>query len=318
MLDTLGDDLLEFKDIEYAYAIAKYRHITKAAESLYITQPTLSTYIKHMESRLGVTLFKREGNKIELTYEGELFIENGLKILQQRDDLLNKLNDSIESERGRLKLSIPTLRGSYLIPAILPLFHEKFPNVDIILSEGALSDLEKNVKTGVSDLAIFNKPFGKLSLQYETIHQEEMLLVMHRDHPLAKMGINLEGLRYPWMDIKLCKDESFIVQFPNQHTGQVERHIFEQAGMKPPIVLETRNLEASVRLASIGYGLAFISESHIRHISFPKDPLFFSIGKPITVMDVIAAYTDRESLSKHAREFIKISRECLKQEGADL
>jgi DNA-binding transcriptional LysR family regulator len=304
---------LEFKDIEYAYAISKYRHITKAAESLYITQPTLSTYIKNMENRLGVVLFKREGNKIDLTYEGEMFIENGLKILQQRDDLLNKLNESIDSERGRLKLSIPTLRASYLIPTLLPLFHKKYPNVDIIISEGSINDLENNVKNGISDLAIFNKPLRRMSLQHETIHQEEMLLVMQKDHPLAKMGIAVEGLRYPWMDIKLCRDEPFIVQFPNQHTGEVERHIFEQANMKPPIVLETRNLEASVRLASTGYGLAFISETHIRHITFPKEPMFFSVGNPTTVMDVIAAYADRESLSKYALEFIDISKECLSQ-----
>jgi DNA-binding transcriptional LysR family regulator len=305
---------LEFKDIEYTFAIAKYRHITKAAESLYITQPTLSTYIKNMENRLGVILFKREGNKIDLTFEGEIFIENGLKILHQRDDLLNKLSESIDSERGRLKLSIPILRGSYLIPAILPLFHEKFPNVDIVLSEGSITDLENNVKNGVSDLAIFNKPLRRLSLQHEIIHQEEMLLVMHKDHPLANKGVSMEGLRYPWMDIKFCKDEPFIVQFPNQHTGEVERHIFEQSNMKPPIVLETRNLEASVRLASIGYGLAFISESHIRHISFPKTPLFFSVGQPTTIMDVVAAYADKESLSKYAREFIEISKECLSEE----
>lgn len=303
--------LLEFKDIEYALAISKYRHITKAAESLYITQPTLSTYIKNMEKRLDIALFKREGNKIDLTYEGEIFIENGMKILQQRDDLLNKLNESIHSEKGRLKLSIPILRGSYLIPAILPIFHKKYPNVEIILSEATSSEVEKNVKNGVSDLVIFNKPFRKLSLQYETIHKEELLLIMNKNHPLANMGITCEGLQYPWIDIKLCKDEPFIIQFPNQHTGEVERHIFKQAGINPKIALETKNIEASVRLASLGYGLTFVSESHIKHITLPQGTLFFSVGNPTTTMEVVAAYVDKHALSKYAREFIKISKECL-------
>ncbi|MCM0650938.1 LysR family transcriptional regulator [Clostridium swellfunianum] len=302
---------MEFKDIEYALAISKYRHITKAAESLYITQPTLSTYIKNMEKRLDIALFKREGNKIDLTYEGEIFIENGMKILQQRDDLLNKLNESIHSEKGRLKLSIPILRGSYLIPAILPIFHKKYPNVEIILSEATSSEVEKNVKNGVSDLVIFNKPFRKLSLQYETIHKEELLLIMNKNHPLANMGITCEGLQYPWIDIKLCKDEPFIIQFPNQHTGEVERHIFKQAGINPKIALETKNIEASVRLASLGYGLTFVSESHIKHITLPQGTLFFSVGNPTTTMEVVAAYVDKHALSKYAREFIKISKECL-------
>jgi DNA-binding transcriptional LysR family regulator len=304
---------MEFKDIEYAFAIAKYRHVTKAAESLYITQPTLSTYIKNMEKRLGVVLFKREGNKLELTYEGELFIENGLKILQQRDELLNKLSESVDSERGRLKLSIPLVRGSYLIPLILPMFHKKFPNVDIILSEVNSLEIEQNLNSGISDLAIFNKPFRKLSVQYETIHKEEMLMLMHKDNPLAKAGQKFEGLRYPWMDIKLCKNEPFIIHFPNQHTGQIERHLFKQANINPKIILETKNFEASTRLASLNYGLTFISEGHVKYISCPQKPLFFSVGDPTTIMDVIAAYSHRESLSKYAREFIEISKECLAQ-----
>ncbi|MFT8349450.1 LysR family transcriptional regulator [Clostridium saccharoperbutylacetonicum] len=302
---------MEFKDIEYTYAISKYHNITKAAEFLYITQPTLSTYIKNMEKRLGFNLFKREGNKIDLTYEGEVFIQEGLKILKQRNELLDKLNDSINSERGKLKISIPILRGSYLIPAILPLFHENYPNVNIILSEGSSTQVEKNVMDGISDLVIFNKPSRKLSLEHEVIYQEEMLLVMHKDHPLAKKAIKINGLQYPWIDIRLCKDEPFIIQFPYQHTGQIERHIFNQANISPPIRLETRNLEASIRLASSGYGLTFISESHIKHIFCPQNPVFFSVGNPVTVMDVIAAYPNRESLSKHAREFIKISKKCL-------
>lgn len=113
---------MEFKDIEYSIAIAKYHSITKAADSLYITQPTLSTYIKNMEKRLGIEFFKRDGNKFTLSYEGELFIEAGKKILAERDNLMNKLLDSISSERGRLKIAIPLLRGSYLIPLILPNF----------------------------------------------------------------------------------------------------------------------------------------------------------------------------------------------------
>lgn len=303
---------LEFKDIEYAYAISKYKNITKAAESLYITQPTLSIYIKNMEKRLEIKLFMRDGNKIDLTYEGETFVENGIKILQQRDNLLNKLSESVASKKGRLKLSIPILRGSYLIPLILPVFHKKYPNVDIILSESNSLEIEENVRTGISDIVIFNKPFRKLSLEYEVIKQEELLLVMNRNHPLAKKGKKIKGLRYPWMDINLCKDEPFIIQYPYQHTGQMERHLFKQADINPQIILETKNLEASIRLASLNYGLTFISETHIKYIRCDENPMFFSVGNPTTNMDVIAAYNNRKSLSKYAKEFIEISKKCLK------
>lgn len=307
---------LEFKDIEYVLAISKYHNITKAAESLYVTQPNLSTYIKNMEKRLGITLFKREGNKIDLTFEGEMFLESGITMLQQRDTLMNKLNESVDSERGRLKLSVPLLRGSYLIPLIIPAFQKKYPNVHIILSEGDSTESEKDVKNGVSDLAIFNKPFRKLDLDHEVIYQEEMLLVMHKDHPLSKKAKNIKSSKYPWIDIGLCKNESFIMHSPSQHTGKVERHIFEQADINPNIILETKNFEASVRLVSLNYGLTFICESHIKYISSENNLMFCSVGNPTINMDFIAAYVNKDYLSKYAKDFIKISKECFEQENS--
>jgi len=303
---------MEFKDIEYSIAIAKYHSITKAADSLYITQPTLSTYIKNMEKRLGIEFFKRDGNKFTLSYEGELFIESGRKILTERDSLMNKLLDSISSERGRLKIAIPLLRGSYLIPLILPEFHQKFPNIELILKEGSSIELENHVKEGLSDLIIYNKPFHNLSIEYDLIHKEEMLLVMNKDNPLAKCGEKIKGMKHLWMDLKLCENEPFIMHRPDQHTGQIERELLKEFGIKPNVVLETKNLEASFRLASNGYGLTFISECHIEHIANKKNAVFFSLGSPTAKMELIAGYLNKSTLPKAAIELIEISKEIFK------
>lgn len=146
---------MEFRDIEYVCAIATYKSITKAAESLFITQPTLSQYIKNMEKRLGVEIFYREGNHIYPTYEGNIFIEEGKKLIRDRDILINMLNDSIQKERGTLKIAVPLQRGSALLSAILPKFHQQFPNVEIQLEEGSINHLVKHVKEGFSDLVFF-------------------------------------------------------------------------------------------------------------------------------------------------------------------
>lgn len=306
---------MEFKDIEYALAVAKYHSITKAADSLYITQPTLSTYLKNMEKRLGIELFNRDGNKFTLSYEGELFIEEGKKILAERDNLMNRMLDSLQCQRGRLKIAIPLLRGSYLIPMILPKFHEKYPNVEILLTEGSSPELEKHVREGLCDLVIYNKPSHELPFPYESLHKEEMLLVMNKKNPLAKKGKKIPGLSHLWMDLSLCQGEPFIMHLPSQHTGQIERDLLKKFGVKPHVVLETKNLEASYHLAANGYGLTFISECHTAHIIQEKNAVFFSVGSPRTEMELIAGYLNRDALSNAARDFIEISKTIFQEES---
>ena len=149
---------MEFKDIEYICAVARYRSITKAAEALYITQPTLSQYMKNMQKRLGIRLFFYEGNRIHLTQEG----------------------------RGILKIAIPLGRGSHLLPAILPEFYRRYPLAQVKLREGSSQELVSLVEKGSCDLVIINHPSFPFNLEFETIGYEKLLLVIGRHSPWGK------------------------------------------------------------------------------------------------------------------------------------
>ena len=88
---------LEFKDIEYLCAVEQQRSITKAAQSLFITQPTLSQYLKHLQERLDMVLFHVEGRKIRLTPEGEVLVREGKKLLHQREEMMAAMNSVNET-----------------------------------------------------------------------------------------------------------------------------------------------------------------------------------------------------------------------------
>lgn len=78
---------MDFKDLTYIIAVAKYQNITKAANSLYITQPTLTKFIQNLEQSLGQKLFKKAGNRFLLTYAGERYVEKAGEILQLKKEL---------------------------------------------------------------------------------------------------------------------------------------------------------------------------------------------------------------------------------------
>ncbi len=148
---------MEIKDIEYVKAILDKGSVTKAAEALYITQPSLSTYLKNMNSRLGFDVFVQHGKKFELSYLGEEFLKYGLEILKIKGDFEDRLQIIQNNQFGRLKIAIPLLRSSYLVPVLLPKFKKLYPNVEIILNESSSAKFTQLLENGDVDIALMNR-----------------------------------------------------------------------------------------------------------------------------------------------------------------
>ena len=297
---------MDFKDLSYVLAIAKYQNITKAAESLYITQPTLTKFLQGLERDLGQKLFKRLGNRYVLTYAGERYTAKAGEILNLKKELDLEMGDIIRNNAGSLKIAFPTMRGTYMLPCTLPIFNSLYPNVKLDILEAHSSQLEGMLQNGDADLAFFNLPVKSPNIDYEIISHEEVVLVLSSSHPLAHAGIQRENCRYPWMDLNRMKDEPLIMQIPGQRTRQTVDTLFKNYDFEPNIKLQTSNISAEVELAARGYGACFVTETHLKHLSPGKKLACFSVGNPCTTVDFVAAYRKGSYLPYHAKEYIKI------------
>ena len=298
---------IEFKDIEYVCAIVENKSFTKAAQTLFITQPTLSQYIKNMHKRLGVKIFRMDGKEIILTEEGALFYERGRQLLMERDNLINDLNQIAKSGRGILKLALPLGRGSHILSEMLPDFQSKFPLAEVRLTEGSSIELVNCVEKGLSDLVIINEPSFPLHIDYEILGYEKMLLVIAKASKWAKY-IEYNDNNQPYIDINYLQEAPFILHRNWQHSGQLERIILKNAGIKPKIILETKNLEASYRLAAMDYGITFLSEYHINRLIKNGETYNCLINDPISNMGIIIGYKNKDNLSYLAREFLNLAK----------
>ncbi len=297
---------MDFKDLSYIVAIAKYQSITKAADSLYITQPTLTKFLQNLEKNLGQKLFKKLGNRFILTYAGERYVARATEILNMKKELDQEMGDIIKNNAGSLKIAFPTMRGTYMLPCTLPIFHSLYPNVTIDILEASSSMLEGTILAGETDLAFFNLPIKSADIDYEIISHEEVVLVLSAAHPLADKGIVREGCKYPWFDLKLLENERFILQIPGQRTRQTVDRLFKSTDFTPKRKIQTSNIRASVELAACGYGACFVTETHLKHIHLDKGLAYFSVGDPCTTVDFVVAFRKGSYLPYHAREFIKI------------
>lgn len=300
---------MDFRDMSYVLAIARYGSITKAANALYIGQPTLTKFLQKLEKDLNQRLFDRLGNQFIPTYAGERYIEKASAILNLKDELDHELHDIINEHVGVLKIAFPNMRGTNMMPSTIPVFRKMYPHVQLSIYEGNSMDLEQRLLTGEVDLAFFNLPAISPNLDYEMISREEILVMVPADNPLCKKGVVKPGCRHPWIDFSLFQDELFVLQDPEQRTRQTEDSLFRQFGFEPRVLLVTQNVQAACLLVAKGQGVCLVNESHIKNIPFEQTPMVFSIGNPCTTVDFVAAFRKGRYLPQHAKDYIKIVRE---------
>lgn len=294
------------KELSYVVAVAQTGSVSKAAENLFISQPSLSRYIRDLESRLGVQLFQRVGNRVSLTYAGEKYVETSKQILALYENLERDLKDVDEALTGRLKVGCALVRMSYNIPPILKAFIDKFPKVDLQLYENyTTKGLESMLLNGEIDVAIINQ--GETpKLSYIPFFSEELLLVVPPTQSIAVRGIRRPECVYPWMDLHLLDGQPYIRLHGDQAIAMKVNHIFEEYNIHPSTILTVKSIESAFRLAEAGVGSAIVPETLLSIPSVDTPPKVFSFGHPITIWTLSIAYREGSTLSSVAMEFIHL------------
>ncbi|MFI3226931.1 MAG: LysR family transcriptional regulator [Clostridia bacterium] len=297
---------MDFRELTYIIAIAQNQNITKAANSLYLSQPTLSKFLQTTEKNLGQKLFNRIGNKLIPTYAGERYLATAHEILSLKSKLDCDLSDIIKSDVGSLDVAFTSVRGAYMLPFVLPIFKERYPNVLLHLEETSMTEIENLILSDNVEIGFFNKTAKiRPELACQTVKLEELVLVMSPKNPLSKKSVKTPYGR-DWFDLSLLKNELLILQNPQQSVRQVTDFLLEENNVSPNEPLVTSNIFASIQLASKNYGVTFAYETHVKHLALQSEIVCFSIGKPNTIVEFVAAYRKGYDLSYHAQEYINI------------
>lgn len=297
------------KEIRYMLAIRRYGSITKAADSLFITQSALSKAVKNIERQIGSPLFSRTGNDLIPTHIGNRYMDYAEKISRIGSDWNLECEDLLGEKKGQLTIAVALMRGSCLLPDILGRFYSRYPGVQIQLLEESHSVEKQLVLTPNVDFAIYNSTAAAPSQTAEYLGQEEIVLVAAPHHPLAEKSVVREGFCYPWMDIRYTEHEPYILQPQDQTTGRISAGLFKRAGITPPVLLSTRNSDIAIRLAASGTALCLAPESYVRKTHFDHPPLCFSVGSPVTVTTLYAVYQKGRYIPSYGRYFIDLVKE---------
>ena len=174
-------------ELRYIVAVARERHFGRAANSCFVSQPTLSVAVKKLEDELGVTLFERAAGEVTLTPIGDRVVEQAQRVLEEVQVVKQLAEQGKDPLAGPLKLGIIYTISPYLLPHLIPQMREIAPQMQILLEENYTGRLAEMLKQGEIDLAILAEPFHEPGIATRAVYDEPFVVATPRGHAWEKL-----------------------------------------------------------------------------------------------------------------------------------
>jgi DNA-binding transcriptional LysR family regulator len=289
-------------------AVATEKSFTKAAELLYLSQPSLSKQIKTLEKNLDILLINRENNKISLTENGKVFLQYSERILALCEESCRALIDLKNGERGNLSVGASQTIGTYLLPHVLALFAQNYPQIDLKVQVNSTRVIAKNVINREIDLAVVGGEIPddlKKNLTVEDFVEDEFSLIIPKSHPFAtKTTITKEDLYH--LNFITLNSNSTIRKFIDNILTQNK---IETKQLK--IIMQLNSIEGIKTAVSLGLGAAFVSSSAIEKEIELKTIEILKIEN-IRITRTLSIISNPECYKSKAFEFFYTELSCLK------
>ncbi|MEW9124979.1 MAG: LysR family transcriptional regulator [Thermotaleaceae bacterium] len=312
------------REFLYIKTIAEEKSISKAAQKLFLTQPSLSKCVQKIESSLGTKLFKRTNTGLILTFAGERYCQIAADIMKIYNDFEIEVSDINNLKKGKIILGLTRYLATYLLPVILPMFKQECPNISVNIIEENSTELERLLSVGKLDFAIMHTlPFHEISkhsnIDFYPLSQDPFLIAVKPGHPLGQYAVKYEDLPYPQIDITLLAKEPFIMVERNQRIRQVTDMIFQKSDIDPTVVLTTKSYETARRLAFSGIGATLVPQLYSQIFKSANQPDYYCIDKKYSpYWTMCIAIQKNTYISKAAKLFIRIISEAFGLDALDL
>lgn len=288
---------MDLRQIEYFCKVGKLASFTRAAEQMYITQPSVTHAIQKLEEELGVQLFDRSKKKAVLTNEGAVILARMEKILDDLNQVIQEAKDFKNLLKGTVKIGVPPMIESNLFPDIFTSFHNAYPGLRIIaFEEGSSLAIATKLETGELDLAIMILPRTSETLNTLVITPEEFALCVHRNHPLQQqLTVSFDQL----------KNERFILLKEGSYQRQVVISRCCRHNFMPDITFSSSQINTIRELVANGSGISFLMKMVVRND--PKIAIV-PLDEPI-LFDIGLAWKKESYLSNASLAFVKFIRQ---------
>lgn len=293
---------LSIKQFRAFLALYKYKNFTRAAQSVFLSQPAFSTLIFSLEKEIGLSLFYRDTKSVSLTADGEMFYHIANNVMDVFNQSIENLKNYTESQQRQISIAtLPSIAAQWL-PQITEQFRIKYPDVHFDIKDMQTSNCIDLIKEGAIDLAISGVNSNESGIEAIKLFSDHYYIVCNINHPLAKKeNITLD-------DIKNSK----LIKFAN--TTSIYQSLYENLNLDNEHYIEVKQLSTLFGLLLSNKGITLLPELTLylfRHDNIVIKPVLWDDLK----RDIYLIKHKDKILTQSSEYFINFILENLKIEN---
>lgn len=272
---------MTLQQLEYIVALHRYGHFAKAAEHCGVTQPTLSSMIQKLEEELGVKIFSRKQQPIQPTREGQALILQAKQVLLSARHLRETAEEEKKTLRGPFVIGVLPTIAPYLVPRFLPQLLNKYPEMDLRVTEMKTEEIKKALAQGDLDAGILARIDGLEEMQLHTLFHEQFYAYVAQNEPLASRttirNADLKG-QYLWL-----LDEGHCFR------DQLMKFCELKSAARSKRAYKLGSIETFMRIVENDKGITFIPELALHQLTPTQRGLVRPFAIPVPTREIVLA-----------------------------
>lgn len=291
---------MDLGQLEAFVQVANQRSFSRAAEALFLTQPSVTARIQALERDLGERLFERSGRGVRLTEVGACFLPHAERVLQA----LHAGRDAIDSLRnlqsGSLIVASAATVSTYILPTLLKNFRVRFPRVEVSVKTGRSEEVLQMLLQDEAQVGLVRAVYHQ-DVETRGLIEDELVLVSKADHELADAGA---------VTVEQLGDHPFIFFERNSSYYSLAQGLFRQHGVVPRTQMELDSMEASKKMVEEGLGIALLPRMAVeRELTTGELREIEIVGMPNPSRQIALISRRSRPLGPVAQAFVEIVQE---------
>lgn len=264
---------MDFHQLRVFIEVARQKSFSRAAESIFLTQPTVSAHIKALENEIGTPLLDRSQRELQLTEAGNILFQYAQQLLGIKEKALSSIQAEYQIIQGQLEIAASSVPGAYLLPGLMLSFRQQYPEVTFSVLLRDTKQVLQSVNDFTYDLGFVGEPVQRDGLEQVKLIDDELVLIAAPQTPFpvkspAEPGSPAEppGSLLPEIEISSCLDMPFLMREP----GSATRMVFEKAlkkrynkNVRFKVIAYLESQEAIKEAVKAGLGLTVISRKAV-------------------------------------------------------
>jgi len=242
---------VSFRQLQIFVAVCRHRSFTKAADELFLAQPTVSLQMKKLMDAVGLPLFEQIGKEIRITDAGQDLYSACRELFAIFENLETRIADRKGIRRGKLRLGVVTT-AKYIAPELLAAFGQQFPGIEFSMTVSNRDEIIRRIQDSEDDLYVMGQvPKDEVEVEAIPFAWNPLTVMAPRDHPLTR--------EHKPVPLSAIAETPFLIREPGSGTRHAYLRVFAERGLKLNVAMELSSNEAIKHAVASGLGISILS-----------------------------------------------------------